>query len=266
MSTLNKPNSSLQMLRSLPPFPPVAAKLMNLLRQENTNFSDAVELLKKDASMTIEVLRLANSASAGSRFPITTLLQALSTIGVNRIISLATTLCVGRLLKPVAKLPVMRRCWRHNLATALITQKRSAQHELDPEKAYTFGLLAGIGRLALLVSNPQLYTHLVSKAEMERMPLDVFEKELFGFDHREAGNWLVREWKLPEELATTVFSAAPPSFGPEADLSFLIRDASSEADKLGFSVLEYETVECKPDGQYYEIAEKVNQLEQELNV
>lgn len=254
------------MLRSLPPFPPVAAKLMNMLRQEDANLDDAIELMKNDASMAMELLRLANSAAAGTRFPITTMLQALSVLGVNRIVSLATTLCVSRLLKPVTNLPVMRRCWRHNLATAMIAHSRARQHDLDPEKAYTFGLLAGIGRLALVVLNPQLYTHLVSRAEAERMPVDIFEKELFGFDHREAGNWLVREWKLPEELSTVVFSFSSPPVGQEADLSFLIRDASSEADNMGFGVLEFKDADRMLNPMYFEIAECVNQVEQELNV
>ena len=104
LSALTKPNPSRLGLQNLPPFLPVATKLMALLRQESTSLRDAADLLKSDAAMTAEVLRLANSPMAGLRFPTTSLLQALSMLGVNRISSLTTTLCVGRLLKPVAKL------------------------------------------------------------------------------------------------------------------------------------------------------------------
>ena len=135
--------------------------------QENTSFRDAAELLRSDAALTAEVLRLANSPMAALRFPTTNLLQALSVLGVNRIASLTTTLCVGRLLKPVAKLPLMRRCWRHNLATALIASQWSGEYKVDSEKAYTFGLLAGLGRLALLVSDPAAYSRLTERAQAE---------------------------------------------------------------------------------------------------
>ena len=102
MPILTKPNSSLQSLRTLPPFPPVATKLMQLIKQDNADFRQAANLLKTDAALTVEVLRLANASSGGARFPVTSLLQAISLLGVTRIVSLSATLCVARLLKPVS--------------------------------------------------------------------------------------------------------------------------------------------------------------------
>jgi HD-like signal output (HDOD) protein len=235
---------------------------MTVMRQENADFRQVVELLKTDAALAVEVLRLANSAGGGSRYPVTSLLQAISLLGANRIVSLAATVCVGRLLKPVAKLPVMRRCWRHNLATALIATRRAEEAKVDPEKAYTFGLLSGLGRIALLVSNPQLFSHAVQRAESERMPLEIIERELYGFDHRDAGRYLVTEWKLPDEMSAVLFSG---TLGTYAELAYLIRDAGVEADNLGFGVIE-EVSDAPPDPLFLDIAERVNQIEQELGV
>ena len=236
---------------------------MMLLRQENTSFRDAAQLLKSDAALTAEVLRLANSPMAGSRFPTTSLLQALSVLGVNRVASLTTTLCVGRLLKPVAKLPLMRRCWRHNLATALIAAQWSTEYRVDSERAYMFGLLAGLGRLALLVSDPEIYSGLAERALAENLPLEMLENRVFGFDHREAGRWLVTEWKLPSELNDVL--ASSPSEGPNADLTLLIHDADAEATRLGFGVLNMAPTPT-PDAASFEIAERVNQIEQDLGI
>ena len=236
---------------------------MTLLRQENTSFRDAADLLKSDAALTAEVLRLANSPMTGLRFPTTSLLQALSVLGVNRIASLTTTLCVGRLLKPLAKLPLMRRCWRHNLATALIASQWSPEYRVDAEKAYTFGLLAGLGRLALLVSDPEAYSRLVERAQIEHMPLELLENRFFGFDHRDAGRWLVTAWKLPEELNDVLVGS--PSEGPNADLALLVREASSEATRLGFGVLDAPHTES-PDQSSFAIADRVNQIEQDLGI
>ncbi len=236
---------------------------MTLLRQENTSFRDAADLLKSDAAMTAEVLRLANSPMAGLRFPTTSLLQALSVLGVNRISSLTTTLCVGRLLKPVAKLPLMRRCWRHNLATALIASQWSGEYKVDSEKAYTFGLLAGLGRLALLVSDPEVYSRLTERAQVEKLPLEMLENRFYGFDHRDAGRWLITEWKLPTELNDVLVGS--PTEGPNADLALLIRESTAEATRLGFGVLDTPLLD-NPDPSSFEIAERVNQIEQDLGI
>lgn len=259
-----KSNSSLSRLRNLPPFPPVASKLIVLLRRQDSNFRDAVALMKSDAAITTEVLRLANSASLELRFPITNLLQALSTLGVNRIVSLTTTLCLGKLLKSVANLPIMRMCWRNNLATALIAAGMSSQFDVDAEKAYTFGLLSGIGRLGLLVSDPQLYTHLAMRAERERMPLEILERELFGCDHIEAGDCLIRLWKLPPEMATILFGGTPMN-GADARLAQLIREASEEAKRAGFGIIEMASM-ATSDSSAFEIVKQVNQIEQGLGI
>jgi HD-like signal output (HDOD) protein len=241
----------------------VASKLMVLLRQENPSFKEAADLMKADAALTAEVLRLANSPMTGLRFPTASLLQALSVLGVNRITSLTTTLCVGRLLKPVAKLPLMRRCWRHNLATALIASQWSTEYKIDPEKAYTFGLLAGLGRLALLVSDPDVYSRLVERAQAENLPLEMLENRFYGFDHRDAGRWLVTEWKLPPELNEILLGS--PVEGVNADLTLLIRQATSEATRLGFGVLDALPGDS-PDPSSFDIAARVNQIEQDLGI
>jgi HD-like signal output (HDOD) protein len=263
LTTLSKPNPSRLVLRNLPPFSPVASKLMTLLRREEMNFKEAAELMKSDAAMAAEVLRLANSPMTGLRFPTTSILQALSVLGINRVASLTTTLCVGKLLKPVAKLALMRRVWRHNLATALIAQRWGDDYKVDPERGYMFGLLAGLGRLALLVSEPTIYSQLAERAQVESIPLEMLEARFFGFDSREVGTWLVAEWKLPVELVDVL--AIVPAPGPNYDLVLLIHEASSEATRLGFGVLETPVCEL-PDPASFEIAERLNQIEQELGV
>ena len=76
-----------------------------------------------------------------------------------------------------------------------------------------FGMLAGLGRLALLVSDPGIYSQLTERAQIERMPLEMLENRFYGFDHREAGRWLVTEWKLPPEL-NDVLTGGPLRMAP----------------------------------------------------
>ena len=263
LTTLPKPNPSRLVLKNLPPFSPVASKVMALLRRDEVNFKEAAELMKSDVAMAAEILRLANSPMTGLRFPTTSILQALSVLGVNRVVSLTTTLCVGKLLKPVSKLPLMRRCWRHNLATALIAQQWGDEYKVDPEKGYMFGLLAGLGRLALLVSEPTIYSQLADRAQVENIMLEVLETRFFGFDHLDVGVWLVSEWKLPPELVDVL--SLTPAVGPNSDLAMLIREAGTEADRLGFGVLQ-KPASDSPEQASFDIAERVNQIEQELGV
>jgi len=163
------------------------------------------------------------------------------------------------MLRPVSKLPLMRRCWRHNLATALIARVKSAEYDVDSEDGYMFGLLAGIGTLALLVSEPAAYCQLVRQATEEDIPLETLEAQFFGFDNREAGAQLVSDWHLPPDLLK-VFSP-----GNDSNLAHLILRADFEAARMGFGVIGVHMVDTT-DPKAFDIAERVNWVEQELGI
>lgn len=246
-------------LRNLPAFSPVAAKLITMLRQDQVSFKEAAELIKSDAGISVELLRLANSAITGVRFPATNILHALSILGVKQVASLITTLFMGKLLKPVSKLPLMRRCWRHNLATALVARRQAETFGVDSESGYMFGLLAGIGRLGLLVSEPEAYSELAARSDAEGIPLDLLELEYYGFDNRQVGAQLVADWRLPQELLQ-IFSTTG-----NGSVALLVAGASEEADRLGFGVVELGLCNST-DSEFFEVAEGVNRIEQELGI
>ena len=238
-------------------------KLIRVLRREDASFREAVDLIKCDAAISAEVLRLANSSMSDLRFRPTSILQTLSLLGTKRVASLIATLCVGKLLNQVSKLPLMRRCWRNNLATALIAERWGEKYKVAPDDAYMFGLLNGLGRLALLASDPMAYSQVVEQAETEDRPLEALEARMFGFDSREAGAWLVSEWRLPAELL--ILFSPRNERAPSSGLAALIEDAGQEATRIGFGLIE--RTRCDTfDPESFEVAVSVNRVEQGLGV
>jgi HD-like signal output (HDOD) protein len=91
----------------------------------------------------------------------------------------------------------MRALWRHNLACALIADQLASVGFLDRDVAYTSGVMHDIGRLALAVIRPKEYSLLLgAHSGSQRASLNA-ERELFGWDHCEAGRQLIADWKLP---------------------------------------------------------------------
>src|SRR3954466_14748911 len=80
-------------LRELPPYRPVVRKLMLLSSSETASLSQVQQVLRTDAPFSADVLRLANSPQIGSRGgAITSILQAVMMLGLERIKAMATTL------------------------------------------------------------------------------------------------------------------------------------------------------------------------------
>src|SRR5713226_5848275 len=182
--------------RNLPPFPPVAGKVITLLGTASFSFKEVADTLKTDAALSGEVLRLANSALVGARYQVTTIPQALPLLGTTRLTGLLLTLSVSKFLKCTGPRDSIRRSWHHNLACALAAKDFAQFFNRDPDEAYNAGLFHEIGRLALLVTQPALYEQMIASGG----DLLALERTHFGLDHCEAGAWLIEHWRLPKWL------------------------------------------------------------------
>jgi diguanylate cyclase (GGDEF)-like protein len=78
-----------------------------------------------------------------------------------------------------------------------------------PSEAFTFGLLAGIGRLALASIHPEKYAELLEQVTVgDSLGLARIEREAFGLDHGELGAAMFEDWKLPPEYVQAVLACA----------------------------------------------------------
>jgi putative nucleotidyltransferase with HDIG domain len=146
------------------------------------------------------------------------------------------TIGVGAYLKAALKLRILRRCWRHSLSCALLSEDLAAACGIPSDQAYTSGLLHDIGRLALLVKYPGPYADLLSVVIENHFGLLSSERELFDIDHCQAGAWLAEQWNFPDELKRVVAKHHDPPRNGALDLLKLIHLSCRLADSLGFQV------------------------------
>src|ERR1035438_7346207 len=156
-----------KLLKEVPPFRPVAVKLLNLVSDTSQPLSRIVNLLRTDAVLTAEVLRLANSPLLGCRNEIKNILQALAFLGMERVNSLIVTTAMRGLVGPSSG-KLARACWRHNLATAVLCERIGPTLRISQERSYMAGLINDIGRLALLGAFPDYERALTEAAAIFR--------------------------------------------------------------------------------------------------
>jgi HD-like signal output (HDOD) protein len=206
--------------RNLPPFPPVAGKVITLLGTESVSFKEVADTLRTDAALSAEVLRLTNSALVGARYAVTTIPQALPLLGTTRLTGLLLTLSVSKFLNCTTAKDSIRRSWHHNLACALAARDFAQFFASDSDEAYNAGLFHEIGRLALLVVQPILYDQMIASGG----DLLELERKHFGLDHCEAGAWVIEQWGLPKTLIDVALHHKAPQ--PEgSELTMLVHAA-----------------------------------------
>ena len=218
-----------RLLTRLPPFSPVAVRLLSVLSDERTPFKEIAKLIALDPVLAGEVLRIANSGLYGRWLRVSSLLEAIARLGTARLSQIAITAALWRGL-PRRTAPFVREWWRHSIASALIAQE--CGQDLPTDHAYTAGLLHGIGQLALFEDAPRDYPNLVERAYGEGRDLLACEREVFHVDHAALAGVILESWGLPEKLCEAV--ALHHGAYEEMGLAVAVHTGCAAAEHVGF--------------------------------
>ena len=223
-------------LIDLPPFPPVANALLGLAAQEEVCLSEVTEILSTDAAISAELRRGANTAFVGARGEVDSVIQAAAILGLKRISSLAATIALRGYVGTLWQTAAVRRCWHHNLATALIAETMARKVALDSDVAYTAGLLHDVGRLALVVKFRGEYILLLNTPPPAGGDLRQLERERFGIDHTEAGSAILEQLKLPQVFRDSALRHHDLAPVENSGVDAIVRVACALGSAIGFGV------------------------------
>src|ERR1700730_11156154 len=78
----------------IPTFPVVAIKTLQVMSRDREELSELSELISSDAAMSAGILRLANSALFNIRIEISSVLQGIHMLGLERVKSVVVTVAM----------------------------------------------------------------------------------------------------------------------------------------------------------------------------
>lgn len=224
-------------LKRVPPFPPVAAKLLNLLAKPEVETNEVAQLISGDATFTAKVLQRVNSVEFGLVSPVTNIRQAVALLGIDLTRQVTLSHATAAYAKGALSTDELRRCWQHTVATAVLADELANACGEFGSVAFTAGIMHDIGRLGLLVAYPAEYERVIRDAAARCLDLLDFEREEFGMDHAEAGRLLAERWGLPAGLAQIAGRHHDPCEGTALNLLRIIHVACRLADALGYDVV-----------------------------
>lgn len=226
-------SETLAALDQLPPFPPIALRMLDVLTREDAETQELVQLASADPVLATEILHAANSALFGLPRRVKTLQHAIVLVGRNYLRPLLFTAALRAYLKAPGRSRVFQDWWRHSLASALLADGLAAACQKSRGEAYTAGLLHDIGRLGLMMAvGADRYRAVAAR----RSPASALEREQeeFGVDHCQVGKLLLEKWELPPDLADAS-ARHHDGFHRGHALANLIWLACSLAAALGFT-------------------------------
>ena len=205
MSTTIERDDVLKRIHNLPSLPTVVMELLASIDQEDVDIDELARKIAQDQALTAKALRLANSSFYGMANQITVIQEAISILGFRTVRSLVTTAAlIGAFAGTKQTNFNATPFWRHAIAAGVCARELAPHLKLNPEHAYTAGLLHDIGRLVLVTQfEPNYEATMLHRAQNNCRLLDA-EHAVLGIDHAAVGHILTQHWKFPEAIQHAV--------------------------------------------------------------
>jgi putative nucleotidyltransferase with HDIG domain len=204
--TLERFYRELMVVEKLPSPPEIAQRMLAAVNDEVADTRRLAALIARDQSLTIRLLRLANSAFFAVRTRVTSIQHAVTLLGFARVRELVLGLSVWGALGGggAAGRRYRTRLWTHSATVAAAAKLLAERTGGDGPTAFTAGLLHDIGKLVLGIRLGNSYWEMLDDATERGETAAVVELESFQCHHGTVGGWLLQLWQLPPILADAV--------------------------------------------------------------
>lgn len=190
-------------LQKLPSVPTLVLEILDSFDDERIEVNKLANKIANDQALVARVMRVANSAFFGLSGQVGTISDAISVLGFNNLRGLVTAASIiSASPKNLGKFDILD-FWHHSLCTGACSKVLAKQSGLNPEVAFTTGLLHDIGKLVIAMQFPEKFEQLSLHGESSEKSTNI-ERELIGFDHAFLGEQLAIRWKFPPAICKAI--------------------------------------------------------------
>ncbi len=207
---MSDPAAFIEDAKELPIMPPVATEVMRMAEDPDTDLSSIAELIARDASLAVRVLKIANSSFYATPREVETLQQAIVLLGYSTLRSMV----VAASMKEVfARFGLAERLlWEHAVAAAAAASTLAEEvGGMNREEIFLAGLLHDVGKLVMHSQAEKQFQGVLKRVYSDGANPVEAERDVFGFDHAELGSLVLTRWKIPARLALAIGAHHDPA-------------------------------------------------------
>jgi putative nucleotidyltransferase with HDIG domain len=206
----------LRRAEELPSLSTVVSEFLDLTKREFFSAKDFEIVISKDQALVARLLKVANSGLYGKPRGVRSIPEAVVLVGLENMKKIVFSVSMEGLTRLRLKnydYEPSRGYWMHSTAVGLSARaliEVLPNKPMHGEEAFVAGLLHDVGKLVIDdFLDPQAGTRDVSLEE---------EKKAAGLDHAELAEYVLRNWRLPENIVTAICNhhTTLPADGVEA--------------------------------------------------
>jgi len=191
----------------LPPCPAIVVGLIQALQQTDTTISDIARFISADASLTMRLLKVVNSAYYGLARKVNSVDEAAFRLGLKEVWALAVSLKLSEMHTKAQTSwgSDKEDLWQHALKVGLLAKQIARERRSGkPDELFTAGVLHDMGKLAFLCHYTDKYRALTNKGVLIGPALESEEQKALTLSHSQLGAQMMRRWELPDVLVKMV--------------------------------------------------------------
>lgn len=219
-------------IHDIPKVPEVVKTLITQLNDEYVEVEAIANTVVKDQIISMQVLRVVNSAYFGLPNKVNSISEAVVRLGMSELKTLVIGTGIVSAMPKVEGIE-LKEFWEDSFCTANYAKTLAKKVDADHEIAFTAGIINNLGRIIIAMGAPHLASgidELVGKGEKRAFA----EEHKLGFTGAEVAAELCHRWEFPEELVQVVQQCQDPqNYGNATKLTYVVYFARilSEARK-----------------------------------
>ena len=184
---------------------PTVTQLLDMTSRPDYSLEQIASVIKRDPSLALKVLKIANSVAYSRAGGVDTVQKALSRVGLAQIRQLILNISVidGFHFPAPDEYFNGQLFWEHSIATGLIaaaiTRFRDC-NERAIDAAFTTGLLHDVGRIVFAEQLGDLHKQVAETARRQHLPLEHVELRMLQCHHADLMERMLKSWGFPNHL------------------------------------------------------------------
>ncbi len=220
-------------VESIPALPASIREIQRILANPDSTIKEIADSIKRDPSLTANLMKIANSAGYLTINRVETIEDAVKKIGIKGINSLVIASGVQDIIE--ARYKKFESLWKNSYKTAFYAQKLAMTFKIHNivEFVYLSALLTDIGSMVLLAVKPENAEKVKELVGYKGMnDASLLEEIGLGMSHSTLGSAILNKWNFNEALVKSVEFHHRPHMAPEKyrELIYCVYLASSFID------------------------------------
>lgn len=195
-------------MSSVPTVPCSYKRITDQLRAEEVDIAAIGQIINEDPAVSMQILKIANSAYFGLARKVSTPLEATVYLGADVIHSLVLANSMfSQFSEKTEKKFNLSTVWDSSLQTYVLAKsitKDQTDDEVMCSYASTSGLVMDIGTLVLCSAMPAEMEQLIAEHNSTGTPMWQLETQKLGYSHMEVGAYIASLWGLPNPIIEAI--------------------------------------------------------------